>query len=103
MTLGYTHPLTETSTRNRKIILESRTRSVRKADNLMGYGILNISQHYRLPRPVAGIVFIFFFFYYLGSVFIRTSCNIIILILKFASSTHNFLGANIKIKAIVDY
>jgi hypothetical protein len=36
------------------MFLGSRERPVRKVDDLTS-GILNISQHYRPPRPVAGI------------------------------------------------
>jgi hypothetical protein len=59
---GSTQPLTEMSTRSRKIMfLGSIARPVRRADNLTAIcelsrhcGILNISQRYRPPRPVAG-------------------------------------------------
>jgi hypothetical protein len=60
-------PLTELSTRSRKMFLGIRARSVRKAENLSSsvsrlsrqYRILKISQHYRPPRPVTGIALLY--------------------------------------------
>jgi hypothetical protein len=63
--MWFTQPLTEISTRNRRIMfLESRARRVRGVDNLAAicqpiikqYGI-NLSQPYRLARPVTEINF----------------------------------------------
>jgi hypothetical protein len=59
--MGFTRPLTEMSTRSRKIMfLGSKLRTMRRADNLAAIReqcwILDISQPYRLPRPVAEIV-----------------------------------------------
>jgi hypothetical protein len=62
----FTQPLTEMSTKTRKIMfLRSRARPVRRADNIttvpsvsrlsIQCGILNISQTYTHPRPVMGI------------------------------------------------
>jgi hypothetical protein len=67
LALGFTQSLTEMSTGNNKKImfLGSKVRLVRGADNPTAilsrlsrqYGILNISQLYRSPRPVKGIYF----------------------------------------------
>jgi hypothetical protein len=48
---GFTQPLTEMSTRSRKIMfLGSKARPVLRIDDLTA-----ISQPYRLPRPVTGL------------------------------------------------
>jgi hypothetical protein len=68
MTLQFTQPLTEMSTRSRKInVSGGRARPVRKADNLAANcgrlsrqcGILNFSQPYSPLRPVAGIALMY--------------------------------------------
>jgi hypothetical protein len=58
MTLGSTQPLTEMSTRN---LPGSKGRQARKADltatcepTVYQCGSLDVSQSYRLPRPVTG-------------------------------------------------
>jgi hypothetical protein len=67
---GFTQPVTEMSTRGRKIMfLRSGARPVRRADRFTAIckrfsrqcGILNSSQAYRPPRPVTGIVLLFLY------------------------------------------
>jgi hypothetical protein len=70
LALGFSQPLTEMSTRDRKImLLGSNVRPVRRADNLTAIcGILNISQPYRTLRPFTGItlIFIYYLIHYFG-------------------------------------
>jgi hypothetical protein len=69
MALRFTQPLTEMSSRSRKMFLRSSARPVRKADNLAAicepiiYKMWNIdvSQPYWSPRAVTGIALLFCF------------------------------------------
>jgi hypothetical protein len=58
--MGFTQPVTEMSTRSRKMLLQKRAWPVRRGADCQDYGILNISQPYRLPWPVTGIAFSFY-------------------------------------------
>jgi hypothetical protein len=61
MALRFTNPLTEMSTRTRKIMfLGSRAQPVSPLSKQCG--ILNISRPHRPPQPVAGIALLVFFF-----------------------------------------
>jgi hypothetical protein len=81
--LGFTQPLTEMSTRRKKLmLLGSRSRPVRRADNLTAIwadcldnvGFLT-SQPYRPPWPVTGIA-TFLLFYLLNSHIVHNSIRV---------------------------